>query len=514
MERRYEHGVVSAVRSNVTLMNYFFTTKQKQTGLRVVRIALASLAALTATNDLTGATTLRNEQSVESRPVGEPIMAIISLRDQRITVYDSKGWMLRAPVSSGQKGRETPAGIFSVLQKEAEHYSNMYDDAYMPHMQRLTWSGIALHGGPLPGYAASHGCVRMPYDFAERLFEATRLGMRVIVAPSKVEPAAIDNSALFQPKTNPSAAVASAAAAEANEAVSKVEQARLAAVTASREAAVAMVAVRKVEMSKVKAEAALAVTERALASAISPEAKEQAQDANAKVMAQLGELEAQLASAKAGLQPKLDAVLAAREAATAAEAARVIAAEAARKAARDVEPVSVFVSRKTQRLYVRQAFQPVLEVPVTIQDPDRPIGTHVFTATERTGTGLRWNVVSLDGGPPDGITDRSGAVGKDRDSDVGAVTPDLSSAKAALDRIAIPQDTADRIAEIVSPRSALIISDEALSPETGNGTEFVVVMSNEPQGGLKHRHPYPQSEVRFDRLPYWRSPIAGRYSPW
>jgi hypothetical protein len=94
------------------------------------------------------------------------------------------------------------------------------------------------------------------------------------------------------------------------------------------------------------------------------------------------------------------------------------------------------------------------------------------------------------------------------------VTTDLSSAKAALDRIAIPQDTADRIAEIVSPRSALIISDEALSPETGNGTEFVVVMSNEPQGGLKHRHPYPQSEVRFDRLPYWRSPIAGRYSPW
>jgi L,D-transpeptidase catalytic domain len=70
-------------------------------------------------------------------------MAIIALREQQITVYDSKGWILRAPVSSGQKGRETPAGVFSVLEKEAEHYSNMYDDAYMPHMQRLTWSGIA-----------------------------------------------------------------------------------------------------------------------------------------------------------------------------------------------------------------------------------------------------------------------------------------------------------------------------------------------------------------------------------
>jgi hypothetical protein len=329
-----------------------------------------------------------------------------------------------------------------------------------------------------------------------------------------VEPAAIDHSALFQPKTNPNAAAASAAAAAANEAVGKAEQARLAAVSASREAAIAMVAVRKVEIAKVKAEAALAATERAIASANSTETKEQAQDANAKVIGQVGELEAQLASAKTDLQPKLDAVLAAREAATAAEAARAVAAEAARKAARDLDPVSVFVSRKTQRLYVRQAFQPILEVPVIIQDPDRPIGTHVFTAMERTGTGLRWSVVSIDGGPADGIADQLGAVHKSSDGDVGAPTRDLSSAKAALDRIAIPQETVDRIAEIVSPRSSLTISDEALSPETGNGTEFVVVMSNEPQGGLKHRRPYPQVGVRYDRLPYWRSPFGARYSTW
>ena len=159
-------------------------------------------------------------------------MAIVSLRDQQITVYDDKGWIMRAPVSSGQKGRETPAGIFSVIQKDAEHYSNMYDDAYMPHMQRLTWSGIALHGGALPGYPASHGCIRMPYDFAERLFGATKLGMRVIVAPGNAAPVAIDHPALFQPKTGAAAAAASAAAAEADEAASKADQARLVAITA------------------------------------------------------------------------------------------------------------------------------------------------------------------------------------------------------------------------------------------------------------------------------------------
>ena len=124
---------------------------------------VAGLAAvMTAGNDA-GAANGRSERApgFESRIAGEPVepmMAIVSLRNQRITVYDAKGWILRAPVSSGQKGRETPAGIFSVIEKQAEHYSNLYDDAYMPHMQRITWSGIALHGG----YPASHGCVRMP----------------------------------------------------------------------------------------------------------------------------------------------------------------------------------------------------------------------------------------------------------------------------------------------------------------------------------------------------------------
>jgi lipoprotein-anchoring transpeptidase ErfK/SrfK len=153
-------------------------------------------------------------------------MAIVSLRDQRITIYDKDGWILRAPVSSGQRGRETPAGVFSVIQKDAEHYSNLYDDAYMPHMQRLTWSGIALHGGPLPGYPASHGCVRMPFDFAARLFDLTRMGMRVIVAPSDIAPVEISHPALFQGNSN-AAPLAAARASEMHEATKKANQARL-----------------------------------------------------------------------------------------------------------------------------------------------------------------------------------------------------------------------------------------------------------------------------------------------
>ena len=370
----------------------------------------------------------------------------------------------------------------------------------MPHMQRLTWSGIALHGGVLPGYPASHGCIRMPYDFAERLFGATRLGMRVIVAPGNAVPVAIDHPALFQPETGVLAAAASAAVTAAREAAGKADQARLDAVTAYREWVSALVPVRKAETLKRRAEWELAAADRAITSAAPPEAKQQAEDAKAKVAAQISELETQLAVANAALQPKHDAMTAARVAALAAEQARIAADEAARKAARDLEPVSVFISRKTQRLYVRQALQPVLEIPVTVEDADRPIGTHIFTAMERTSTHIQWSVVSLVDGRTEGRRhDANGPVRKGRNRDV--MTNGSEGAKAALDRIIIPQDALDFISERVSSRSSLIISDEALSSETGKETEFVVVLSGEPQGGLKRRRSATRIEAGYGQ--YW-----------
>jgi hypothetical protein len=214
------------------------------------------------------------------------------------------------------------------------------------------------------------------------------------------------------------------------------------------------------------------------------EARHKADNAKAKAAEGLADEGAKLTGAKTEQQAKVDAAEAARKASAEAETRRTETAEAASEAARKLEPASVFISRKTQRLYVRQTFEPVLEVPVTIQDPGRPIGTHVFTATGNIdGTAdLRWTVVSLKGRHGDS---RVAAV---RDvPDVEPAPADASGAKAALDRIAIPADVADRIAGIISPRSSVIVSDEALSPETGKGTEFVVVMNDEPQGGIKNR---------------------------
>jgi len=215
--------------------------------------ALAAMAALTAPAGAAPAKSERVAQVKEEtaqRTAGEPIMAIVSIKTQQVTLYDADGWIFRAPVSTGVKDRETPAGIFAVIEKQKDHRSTMYDDAWMPNMQRITWNGIALHGGPLPGYAASHGCIRMPYGFAERIFDRTRIGMRVIISPNDAEPVDVSHPALLMPKAEAIAAAPARAetlAREAAEAVKAADEAKKAAATAVRETATLSASLRKLE---------------------------------------------------------------------------------------------------------------------------------------------------------------------------------------------------------------------------------------------------------------------------
>src|SRR5215475_5605465 len=203
-------------------------------------VATVALAALTADAAARQARPAPLTEATAPRDAGVPIMAIVSIKTQHVTFYDAEGWILRAPVSTGTKGRETPAGIFAVIEKDKDHHSSLYDDAWMPNMQRITWNGIALHGGPLPGFAASHGCVRMPYDFAENLFDRTRIGMRVIISPHDASPVEFSHPALFVPNAKAVAgapARAETLAREAAEAAKTADEAKKAAATAAREAA-------------------------------------------------------------------------------------------------------------------------------------------------------------------------------------------------------------------------------------------------------------------------------------
>jgi L,D-transpeptidase catalytic domain len=440
-------------------------------------VTLAVLAATAAPTTEASARQVRAAtEATAPREAGEPILAIVSIKSQQVTFYDAEGWIFRAPVSTGTTGRETPAGVFALLEKDPDHHSSLYDDAWMPHMQRITWNGIALHGGPLPGYAASHGCVRMPFDFAEKLFDKTRIGMRVIIAPNDAAPIEFSHPALFMPSAEAITAAPARAetlSREAMEAAKAADEAKKTAATAARESAALNASLRKMEWQKKSAEAELAYTEKALAAAKTDEARTRAEDAKQKAELKATEAGTQFETARAEAKAKLEAAATAKDAIKATATRKAEATKAASEAKLALEPVSVYISRATQKLYVRrnthkawpdggEVFDSSIEIPVTIRNPDKPIGTHIFTAMAHTDAGLRWSAVTID---------------------------NADDAKGALDRITIPQDVLDRIAPTALPRSSIVISDEPLSKETNYRTEFVAVLSNQPQGGFITRKP-------------------------
>ncbi len=473
-----------------------------------VRVVLAVMAALTPLTADAAPQKPRRAQIAEAtapRQAGEPIMAIVSIKSQQITLYDADGWILRAPVSTGVSERETPAGVFAVVEKKKDHRSNMYDDAHMPHMQRITWNGIALHGGPLPGYAASHGCVRLPFGFAERLFDKTRLGMRVIIAPNDAAPVEFSHPALLVPKADALAAAPTRAeplAREAADAARAAEDAKRAAAAAARETKTLTASLRKLELAKNRANAQLTSADKALAAAKTDQARARAEDLRQKAAVKAAEAVSQFDAASADAKAKLAAAAGAQDAVKAAEARKAETAKAANEAQLALAPVSIYISRATQKLYVRRAtgkpvadggerFDATIEAAIKIRNPEKRIGTHVFTAVARSESGLRWTAVTIDEG---------------------------DDAKSALDRITIPQDVLERIAPTALPRSSIIISDEPLSEETNYRTEFVAVLSNHPQGGFITRersNDIIAADDGFwrDRDPYYRD--RGRQgSPW
>ena len=464
------------------MANRYMTAQSTVAMRRCGPPAIVTLAAMAALTALTAGTSARQPrpapptEATAPRAAGEPIMAIVSIKSQQVTFYDAEGWILRAPVSTGTTGRETPAGVFAVIEKEKDHHSTLYDDAWMPNMQRITWNGIALHGGPLPGYAASHGCVRMPYGFAEDLFDKTWIGMRVIISPNDAAPVEFSHPALFVPKAEAVAAAparAEALAREAEEAARMADESKKVAAIAARETASLAGSLRKPEWLKARADAELAFADKTLAASRTDQARARAEEQKQKAALKAAEAATQLDAAKAAAKSQLDAAAAAKDAAKAAQTKKADTAKAASEAKLALEPVSVYISRATQKLYVRrnthkqwpdggEVFDATIEVPVTIRNPEKRIGTHVFTAMARNDAGLRWTAVTIDDG---------------------------DDAKDALDRIAIPQDVLVRIAPTALPRSSIIVSDEPLSRETNYRTEFVAVLNNQPQGGFVTRRP-------------------------
>jgi hypothetical protein len=274
----------------------------------------------------------------------------------------------------------------------------------MPYMQRITWSGIALHAGKLPGYPASHGCIRLPEHFAARLWGLSKIGARVIIARDEVAPVAIAHPRLPVPKrpqNKPTDALVAAAPAAG-----------------------------KIELV-----------------------------ASVKIASKVGDGMKEIGAIKPA--PPEDIVQ--------------VMPRPQRQG-----PVQVFVSRKQGKVFVRQDFKPIFEAPVTITEPDRTLGTHVFTAMQiqEDGAAMQWTAVTI----PSAYARARDRDGK-RDTKLSrakqeALVTELAAAPtaaAALDRIEMPQAAIDRIAGLLAVGSALIVSDNALSDETGIGTDFIVL---------------------------------------
>ncbi len=288
-----------------------------------------------------------------------PLQIIISIADQRISVYDNGALIGRSSVSTGIPRHPTPLGV--------------------------------LHAGVLPGYPASHGCIRLKNDFAIRLWHLTKRGTRVVIASDDIRPVEIAHPRLFASKPKAASGPSESRAAIADNAA------------------------------------------MATATVHAPSTDTQ----------QVTDLQA-LGSMQAAVVP------------------------------RKVLPISVFVSRKSSKLFVRQGFTPLFDIPVRIQDPEQSLGTHVFTVgLQNEDETLRWTVVSM---PEKSLPAPSKR--RERGKQIVEITPPASSpdkASAALDRIEIPQDVVERISELLTPGSALIVSDYGISEETGKDTDFIVV---------------------------------------
>ncbi|WP_298257063.1 L,D-transpeptidase [Bradyrhizobium sp.] len=335
-------------------------------------------------------------KNVRSEAPKGPLQIIISIPDQRVSLYENDALIARSSVSTGVRLHPTPIGVFSVIGKQRWHRSNIYSGAPMPYMQRITWSGIALHAGVLPGYPASHGCIRLTNDFAIRLWHLTRRGTRVIIAPDDVRPVEITSSRLFKRKV-PSAPPEPPLTTDPGNSLGTAEVADS-----------------------------------------SPASVAGAQEA---------------AGIPISSPPSAPAV------------------------SRKSVPISVFISRSMSKLFVRQGFSPLFEAPVKIQNPQEPIGTHVFTAVESADAGadLRWIVVSMPSEVHPVIGRSAKWRGKPERQMVGISLP-TPSPDTALERIEIPQDAIERISELLTPASSLIVSDSGFSRETGRDTDFIVVM--------------------------------------
>ena len=300
-----------------------------------------------------------------------PVVVVVSLPEQLVHVYRNGVTIGVSTCSTGKPGNRTPTGVFTILQKRVEHYSSTYNNAPMPNMQRLTWRGVALHAGNLPGYPASHGCIRLPVKFSELLFSVTELGTSVIIADQETAYSSVVRPDLVLPND-----------------VARVAQERTAQETSS-------------------------------------------QDSTAK----------RTRSNKPAADPA---------------AAKIM---------------SVLVSGADRKAYLIVDGEVTFETPINVLNPDKPIGTHLFSLIGPTSDGhaLKWSAFGLGGHPQDGVV-------------VDMWSSSVLGRIEYLDGAGVR-----RVAGTLQPGTTMVVTDLAASPETRTSPDFTVITEDRQTPGKRRK---------------------------
>ncbi|MFD0985707.1 L,D-transpeptidase family protein [Methyloligella solikamskensis] len=457
----------------------------------------------------------------------EPMTLIVALDAQKVDIYRGTKLITSSSVSTGMRGHTTKSGVFSVLEKKRRHYSNLYNGAPMPWMQRLTWSGTALHAGALPGYPASHGCIRLPYNFAPKLFEMTGVGENVVVSRNRPEPRIIEHAKLFQPLPMPTPPVVSKADRTKQKASAEQGESQSFADAASP------VILANAEMSSDDAAAKSDADEHA----IDPYDIASTDDAGSD-MVDRGtdhaiDVDRPLSLAAKKLNAGgLDAAAAAAEPRNEAPLRILITKATKRDRIRGVQfqladlgyltpqmfdgtfgSLTIDAIKDFQRdhdmppsgavtddvvkaiyeangkdmppnghLFVRREFDRVYDVPAAISMPNQDLGTHVFTAMNFSSgdTKARWMAISTNDGDP----------------------------YAALDRVEIPEEARQWISERLTPGSSLIIGDTAINTAAlPEGADYVVLAEDPGKPAARPVSTYSRpQQPRVEQRRYYYEP--------
>ena len=383
---------------------------------------------------------------------GGTLQILVSKQTQSLTVYDGDQIVATSKVSTGKSGHSTPSGIFSILEKQKYHESNLYSNAPMPWMQRITWSGVALHeSNSVPNYPASHGCVRMPGAFAKALYQMTERGAHVIITDAPITPFSVSHATLFKPEMP----------AESGQLLSDA-QLRPTAIDSALEP-------REVAMNQVLPKAG--AKGRVVLEDIPPlrilitrrGERETLLDAQA-LLTELG-FDAGTPDGHVG-KTTVSAIsgfkrwkgISTKGALVSTGFLKALYASAGK----GEPPIG--------QLMVRQKFTPLFEAAVGIADPETALGTHFLEATEvnRFSGKAEWHGVSLENQLSGPAMKRLGIT-----SQAAANQP--YPVASALDRITIPDNIRHRIELLMSEGASLTISDTGIGPETGAGTDFITL---------------------------------------